>query len=70
MLGNFLNGNRETSAVSEKNQTVRSENDESRNADVNAAEESDRPIVPVKATNEAQAEELLEGRGRTKGNLI
>jgi len=68
MLENFLNGNRETSAVSEKNQSVRSENDESRNADVNAAEESDRPIVPVKATNEAQAEELLEGRGRTKEN--
>src|SRR5438094_422142 len=45
MLGNFLNGNRETSAVSEKNQADRSGNDESRNPDVHAAEESDRPIV-------------------------
>lgn len=39
-----------------------------RNPDVNGMEESDRLIVPVKATNEAEAEELLEGRGRTKEN--
>jgi RNA-directed DNA polymerase len=69
MLGNFLNGNRETFAVSE-NQSDRYGNDESRNPDMNAAEESDRPIVPEKAVNEAQAEELLEGRGRTKENTM
>jgi hypothetical protein len=35
---------------------------------VNAAEKSDRPIVPEKAANEAKAKESLEGRGRTKEN--
>jgi hypothetical protein len=35
---------------------------------VHVAEESDRPIVPKKAANEAKAGELLEGRGRTKEN--
>src|SRR3977135_3734099 len=33
-----------------------------------AAEESDWLIVPEKAANDAQAEEPLEGRGRTKEN--
>jgi hypothetical protein len=37
---------------------------------VNAAKESDRSIVPEKATNEARAEELLEGRGRAKENTM
>ena len=35
---------------------------------MNAVEESDWLIVPEKAVNEAKAEELLEGRGRTKEN--
>jgi len=35
---------------------------------VNAAEKSDRSVVPEKAANEAKAEELLEGRDRTKEN--
>lgn len=38
------------------------------NPDMHAAEESDWLIVPEKAANEAQAEEPLEGRGRTKEN--
>ena len=67
MLGNFLNGNRETSAVSEGT-ADRSGKAKVRKPDMNAAEESDRPIVPEKAVNEAQAEESLEGRGRTKEN--
>ncbi len=33
-----------------------------------AVEESDRYIVAMKATNEANAEELLEQRCRTKEN--
>ena len=37
---------------------------------MNAAEKSDRPIVPEKAANEAKAEELLEGRDRTKENIV
>jgi retron-type reverse transcriptase len=37
---------------------------------VNAAEESDRLIVPEKVTNGAKAEELLEERSRTKENTI
>ena len=36
------------------------------NPDMHAAEESDWLIVPEKEANEAQAEEPLEGRGRTK----
>ena len=43
---------------------------ESRNPDMHAAEESDWLIVPEKATNEAQAKEPPEGRGRTKENTI
>jgi group II intron reverse transcriptase/maturase len=70
MLGNFLIGNRETSAVSEKNLSDRSAIDASRNPDIKGAEESDWPIVPAKAANEAQAEELREGRGRTKENTM
>src|SRR5262245_62947202 len=35
---------------------------------MNGAEESDWRIVPEKAANEAQAEELPEGRGQTKEN--
>jgi hypothetical protein len=65
-LGNFLNGNREISAVSEG--TDRSGNGNAGNPDVNAAEKSDRLVVPEKAANEAKAKELLEGRGRTKEN--
>lgn len=41
---------------------------QSRNPDVYAMQESDRPIVPEKAANEAKAEESREGRGRTKEN--
>ena len=37
---------------------------------MNAAEKSDRPIVPEKAANEAKAEESLEGRDRTKENML
>ena len=40
------------------------------NPDMHAAEESDWLIVPEKEANEAQAEEPLEGRGRTKENTI
>jgi hypothetical protein len=36
---------------------------------VHTREESDRPIVPAKAVNEAKAKESLEGRGRTKENM-
>jgi len=43
---------------------------ESCNPDANAAEESDRHVVPEKAVNDAKAEESLEGRGRTKENTI
>lgn len=35
---------------------------------MNAAEESDRSIVPAKAVNEADAEEPPEGRDWTKEN--
>jgi hypothetical protein len=65
-LGNFLNGNREISAVSEG--TGRSGNGKAGNPDVNDAEKSDRSIVPEKAANEARAQEPLEGRGRSKEN--
>ncbi len=68
--------------MSEKNQTDWSGKEQVRNPDVNAAEESDRLIVPEKAaneaeaeesekvTNEAEAEESPEGRGRAKENTI
>ena len=36
---------------------------------MNVAEESDWLIVPEKATNEAKAKELSEGRGQTKENM-
>jgi hypothetical protein len=36
--------------------------------DTNATEESDRPIVPAKVANKANAAELLKGRGGTKEN--
>jgi hypothetical protein len=65
-LGNFLNGNREISVVSEG--TDRSGNSRTGNPDANAAEKSDRTTVPEKAANEAKAKEPLEGRGRTKEN--
>lgn len=48
--------------------TDRSGNGNAGNPDVNAAEKSDRSIVPEKAANEAKAKELLEGRGRAKEN--
>ena len=67
-MGNFLNGNRETSVVSEKEQLRPVREGQSPNPDVNAAEESDWSIVPEKAANEAQAEEPQEGRGRAKEN--
>jgi hypothetical protein len=50
--------------------TDRSGNGNAGNLDVNAAEKSDRLIVPEKATNEAKAKESLEGRGRTKENIL
>jgi len=39
---------------------------------MNADGKSDRPIVPVKSPNKAEgtAAEAMEGRGRTKGNLL
>jgi hypothetical protein len=43
---------------------------ESHNPDMHAAEESDWLIVPEKVANEAKAEESLEGRGRTKDNMM
>ena len=39
---------------------------------MNADGKSDRPVVPVKSPNKAEraAAEAMEGRGRTKGNLL
>ena len=48
--------------------TDRSGKSQAQQPDMYAAKESDRPIVPMKAANEAKAEELLEGRGWAKEN--
>jgi RNA-directed DNA polymerase len=39
---------------------------------MNADGKSDRPVVPAKSPNKAEgtAAEAMEGRGRTKGNLL
>ncbi len=54
--------------MSEKQQRRPVREGKSRNPDMNVVEESDWLIVPKKVANEAQAEELLEGRGQTKEN--
>ena len=56
--------------MSEKEQPRPVREGKGQNPDMPAAEESDRPIVPAKAANEAQAREPSEGRGWTKENTI
>ncbi len=57
----------EVSTVSGKSPN-RAEKAGSRNAVINAVEESDTPVVPKKPSNKGKLAEMVEERGVSKGN--
>jgi hypothetical protein len=66
-----MHENRETSTVS-RDMRERSGKAICRNPDMNAVEESDRAVVPVKLPNKEErlaSAEVVEGRARTKENV-
>lgn len=75
MSGHSKHGNREIPESSAAQGAAdRSEKDSSRTSDVHGSGKSDRPVVPTKPANKAEAaaspEEPAEGRGLTKGNAL
>jgi RNA-directed DNA polymerase len=69
MPGSFLHGSWEVSAVPDEAKSGGTGKVGDRNPVINVAEKSDAPVVPKKLPNEAGAEEAMEERGATKGNV-